>query len=203
LALPATIIVRGLGLGLFQLALLVFIALSGHPGNFSGVFSLSISALLVFLCTLVIGSLLSGADEFVKSLIIAELVVWPVLIGNAAPTLSSSGLGSGLGGLLYDESFFLGISGFVLLLSMLFGGVVGSFIQMFLGKDEISDDWLEALGELEVRKFTDEELLSKYWALRSKLRSEEDWNEGDRIVVSRVASELSRRGLKTEASSKD
>jgi hypothetical protein len=189
LKLTATVIARGLLLGLAQLALLAIIAL--NTDSHSRVFTLELSAIVVFPSTLFMGFHSSGADEFLKALIIAEMIVWPVLVFNAVPTLRSSGFGS----LVFAESFVLGFCGFVLLGASLFGGLVGSYIRMFHEPDHTPPEFLDELAELAPLKLSDEELLAKYRDIRSRLRSEEDWNEGDRIVLSRVASELTRRGL--------
>jgi len=73
---------------------------------------------------------------------------------------------------------------------------LGSFVGEWLNGQR--GPVLEQLSELAPLKLTNEDLLVRYRNLESKLRVGDEWNDGDRVLLSRLASELTRRGLKTD-----
>ena len=178
--------------GLIQLALLSIIGLSGSYDSIV----LELGIVPFFLITLVMGYYSANANEWLKMLFVAELVVWPVLIFNAVPTIESTPIN--VGELAFTGPFFLGFSGIVLLGSSLLGGLVGAFMLLVLGGNAAPPAVMEQLADLALLKLTDEELLARYWALQSKLHSWREWEEGDRLNLSKVVSELTRRGLKID-----
>ncbi len=99
-------------------------------------------------------------------------------------------------------AFIVSIAGWAIAVVLV--GIALSPLGYFVGEwvNGQRGELLEQLSELAPLKLTDEDLLVKYRNLESKLRLGEEWNDGDRILLSRVASELTRRGLKAGSSTK-
>ena len=163
---------------------------------------------LLALCAFIVGFATKDAGRAIKIFTLAQVVAFtvstvpffiypPVLVEQAVMAVRGGGtMTQAISGI---EEFIAGWAIAVVLVGIALSPL-GSFVGEWMNGQR--GELLELVSELAPLKLTDEDLLVKYRNLESKLRLGEEWNDGDRMLLSRVTSELTRRGLKTGSSTK-
>jgi hypothetical protein len=175
---------KGLLLAIAELALLYLAIEPAYPSATS-IFYAGFS---IFSLALVLDYFFPGLAQALKALVLAQLIVFPVLIFNAIPTLSMTGDAD----LIASDSIFRTFAALALTAAGFVGSVSGpvlrNLVEEFYGQPAPS---FKPPGN---SALSSEILLEKYETLRFKLRTQ-PIGDGDRVELSSLEAEIARRGL--------